>query len=293
MFGVAAGDILGHEFAGEIVECGREVSKLRAGDLVSVIPLSSCGSCAWCRAGEPAWCSTMRLQGGGYGEYAVTAERQCVALPVSTSLADGAIIEPLAVALHGVNLSGLQPGDRVLVLGAGPIGLSVAFWARQQGAGSVVVQDIVPHQADRARLMGATDFVCAPEDPVAAGLRALGGPADIVFECVGLPGLIAQSVDMVRLKGTVLVLGLCTRSDTFVPFKALVKEARLQTSAFFTLDEYQASLDVLEAGAAEPRYLVTDTVRLDDVPDTFEALRRRTHQCKVLISHERVQYERA
>jgi len=174
MFGVAAGDILGHEFAGEIVECGREVSKLRAGDLVSVIPLSSCGSCAWCRAGEPAWCSTMRLQGGGYGEYAVTTERQCVALPVSTSLADGAIIEPLAVALHGVNLSGLQPGDRVLVLGAGPIGLSVAFWARQQGAGSVVVQDIVPHQADRARLMGATDFVCAPEDPVAAGLRALG-----------------------------------------------------------------------------------------------------------------------
>jgi (R,R)-butanediol dehydrogenase/meso-butanediol dehydrogenase/diacetyl reductase len=230
----------------------------------------------------------MRLQGGGYGEYAVTRERQCVALPTSISLADGAIVEPLAVALHGVKLSGLKRGDRVLVLGAGPIGLSVAFWARHHGAAAVVVQDILPHQGDRARLMGATDFVCDREEPVAAGLRALGGPADIVFECVGLPGLIAQSVEMVRLKGTVLVLGLCTRVDTFVPFKALIKEARLQTSAFFTLNDYQASLDMLEKGAAEPRHLVSDTVPLDDVPVTFEALRRRTVQCKVLISHERV-----
>jgi (R,R)-butanediol dehydrogenase / meso-butanediol dehydrogenase / diacetyl reductase len=285
-FGVRAGDILGHEFAGEVVECGREASRFKAGDLVSVIPLRSCGSCAWCHAGEPAWCSSMRLQGGGYGEYAVASERQCVRLPASISLDDGAIIEPLAVALHGVKLSGLQRDDRVLVLGAGPIGLSVAFWARHHGAASVVVQDIHPHQADRARLMGATDFVCDKQEPVSAGLRALGGPADIVFECVGLPGLIAQSVEMVRLKGTVLVLGLCTRSDTFVPFKALAREARLQTSAFFTLDEYRASLDVLEAGAMEPRHLVTDTVSLDDVPATFEALRRRTHQCKVLISHE-------
>jgi len=285
MFGVEAGDILGHEFAGEVVEVGRNASRLKTGDLVSVIPLSGCGACDSCRAGEPAWCTTMHLQGGGYGEFAVTTERQCMPLPVSTSLADGALIEPLAVALHGVNLSGLGRGDRVLVLGAGPIGLSAAFWARRRGAGTVVVQDITPWQAERARLMGATDFVCEEDDPVAAGLRALGGPADRVFECVGLPGLIAQSVEMVRVKGTVVILGLCTQPDTFVPFKALAKEARLQTSAFFRLDEYQEALDVLDAGAVEPRHLITDTVQLEDVPATFEALRRRTRQCKVLISH--------
>jgi (R,R)-butanediol dehydrogenase/meso-butanediol dehydrogenase/diacetyl reductase len=132
--------------------------------------------------------------------------------------------------------------------------------------------------------MGATGFLVDRDDPVGAAERALGGKADIVFECVGVPGLIAQAVDQVRVKGTVLVLGLCTRPDTFVPFTALSKEVRIQTSAFFTTQEYQASLDVLERGAAEPRALVTDTIALADVPERFEALRHRTHDCKVLIS---------
>lgn len=283
VFGIEAGDVLGHEFAGEVVGLGRGAGTLKIGDLVSVSPMRGCGECATCRAGEPAWCAQMRLQGGGYGELAVTSAFQCVPLPASTSLDDGAIIEPLSVALHGVKLSGLRKGDRVLVLGAGPIGLAVAFWARRMGAEQVVVQDIVPHQHERALSLGATDFVSNRETPIEAGRKALGGPADITFECVGLPGVIAQAVEMTRVKGTVLVLGLCTQPDTFVPFKALSKELRLQTSAFFTLGEYQASLDVLDGGALEPRSMITDTVMLDAVPEAFEALKRRTHQCKVLI----------
>lgn len=283
-FGVSAGDVLGHEFVGEVVDTAAGVSVLKPGDLVSVIPIRGCGKCASCRAGEPAWCSAMMLQGGGYAEYAATMEHQCVRLPQGLSLADGAIIEPVAVALHGINLSGLKKGDRVLVLGAGPIGLAVAFWARHFGAAEVVVQDIAEHQRQRAMEMGATGFVVDPEDPVGAAERALGGKADIVFECVGIPGLIAQAVDQVRVKGTVLVLGLCTRPDSFVPFTALSKEVRIQTSAFFTQQEYEASLDVLERGAAEPRALVTDTIALDEVPARFEALKRRTHDCKVLIA---------
>jgi len=284
-FGVQPGDILGHEFAGEIEQCGPGVSGLKRGDLVSVSPMQSCGHCPTCLAGEPAWCTELRLQGGGYGEYAVTAAWQCVPLPGALSLADGAIVEPLAVALHGVRLAGPAAGDRVLVLGAGPIGLAVAFWARRFGAEAVVVQDINAYQESRALSMGATGFVCDTEEPVEAGTNALGGPADIVFECVGLPGVIAQAIGQVRVKGTVLMLGLCTQPDTWVPFTALSKEVRLQTSAFFTLQEYRAALDALSAGAAEPRHLVSETVALDAVPETFEALRNRTGQCKVLIAH--------
>lgn len=284
-FGTSPGAILGHEFAGEVVATGNGVERLRTGDLVSVVPLRSCGQCPSCLAGEPAWCSVgMALQGGGYAEYATTTERQCVLLPASTSIADGAIVEPLAVALHGVNLSGMQAGDRVLVLGAGPIGLGVAYWARRMGASKVVVQDIARFQEQRALEMGATAFVCDVEEPVAASDRALGGKADIVFECVGIPGLIAQAVEQVRVKGTVLILGLCTRPDSFVPFVALSKEVRLITSAFFKRQEYEATLDALESGSAEPRLLVTDTIGLDAVPETFEGLKKRTHQCKVLIA---------
>ncbi len=284
-FGRQAGDVIGHEFAGEVVALGREVEGFRTGDLVSVIPLRGCGACPSCLSGETAWCSKgMMLQGGGYAEYALTTPGQCVALPQSASLADGALVEPLAVALHGIALSGLKPSDKVLVLGAGPIGLAVAFWARRLGATRVVVQDIADHQQDRALAMGATGFVTDRVDPVGAAERALGGKADIVFECVGLPGLIAQAVDQVRIKGTVVILGLCSQPDSFVPFVALSKEVRLQTSAFFTRQEYEMALDVLDAGAAEPRAMITDTITLTDVPTVFESLRQRTHQCKVMIA---------
>lgn len=283
-YGCKHGDVLGHEFAGEVVGLGREVEGFKSGDLVSVIPLMSCGRCEHCRKGEVQWCSEFGLQGGGYAEYALTRSNQCMKLPGDVSLADGAIVEPLAVALHGVNLAGLKPNDRVLILGAGPIGLAVAFWARRLGAGKVAVQDIAGFQQERALGMGADVFVVDPADPVGSAEKALGGKADVVFECVGIPGLIDQAVGQVRNRGTILLLGLCTRPDTLNTFAMLSKELRLVTSAFFTRQEYQAALDALAKGAMEPRLLVTDTISLAEVPVVFESLKRRTNQCKVLIA---------
>jgi (R,R)-butanediol dehydrogenase / meso-butanediol dehydrogenase / diacetyl reductase len=283
-YGCKHGDILGHEFAGEVVALGKDTSGPKVGDLVSVIPLKSCGTCEHCRKGEVQWCTSFGLQGGGYAEYALTRPNQCVPLPAGLTLADGALIEPLAVALHGVNLSGMRTGDKVLVLGAGPIGLAVAFWARRYGASKVAVQDIVTFQQARAMDMGADAFVVDPADPVGSAERALGGKADVVFECVGLPGLIAQAVDQVRPRGTVLLLGLCTRPDTFNSFAMLSKEVRLVTSAFFTVPEYEASLAALEQGAVQPREMITGTITLSETPDVYEALKRRTEQCKVMIA---------
>lgn len=283
-YGQSAGSILGHEFAGEVVALGKGVDGLKTGDLVSVIPLKSCGQCHACRTGAVQWCETFGLQGGGYAEFALTRPNQCVRLPESASLADGAIVEPVAVALHGVGLSGMRIGDKVLVLGAGPIGLAVAFWARRFGAARVVVQDLSDWQRERALQMGAHDFVVDPADPAGSAERALGGKADVVFECVGVPGLIAQAVDQVRNDGTIVLLGLCTRPDTFNSFAMLSKQVKLVTSAFFTRQEYEAALDALDRGAVEPRLLVTDTIPLAATPDVFESLRKRTHQCKVLIN---------
>jgi (R,R)-butanediol dehydrogenase/meso-butanediol dehydrogenase/diacetyl reductase len=283
-FGVRPGDVLGHEFAGEVIGVGKGVERLRVGDRISASPLRSCGRCPSCLAGEPAWCAQMQLQGGGYAEAVAVAERQCIALPRTASFDDGALAEPLAVALHGVRLSELKPGDDVLILGAGPIGLAVAFWARRLGARQVVVQDIARHQEERAMAMGASAFVVDLEDPVGAAERTLGGKADIVFECVGAPGLIAQAVGLARVKGTVLILGLCTRPDSFIPFAALSKELRLQTAAFFKRQEYEAALDALNAGAPEPRLMLTGLASLEDTPSVFEGLRQRTTHCKVMIA---------
>jgi len=284
MFGVPAGAVLGHEFAGEIAAIGKGVEGLKVGDRVSVPPVKGCGHCANCLAGEPAWCAEMALIGGGYGEYALALQRQIVRLPSSASLADGALVEPLAVALHGIRQSSLQTGDKVVILGAGPIGLATAFWARRMGAKQIVVTDLNRFQEERAMTMGATAFVAGEEDHVAQADRILGGKADIVFECVGVPGMISQAVEHIRIHGEVLVQGLCTRPDSFIPFKALSKECRIQFAAFFKTQEYEASLDALAEGAIEPRLLVSETIPLADVPQVFEGLKHRTHQCKVLIA---------
>jgi (R,R)-butanediol dehydrogenase/meso-butanediol dehydrogenase/diacetyl reductase len=282
-FGAKPGTILGHEFSGEVIEAGAEVQRLKKGDRVAVAPLRSCGHCASCLAGRPAWCAAFALQGGGYAEYATATERQCRVLPKSVSLEDGALVEPLAVSLHGVNLSGLTQGARVVVLGAGPIGLATTFWARRQGAGKIVVRDLIEEPRMLALKEGASAFIPARED-MRAVTDALGGPADIVFECVGVPGVIAQAIEYVRPRGTVVVLGLCTKPDTFVPFRAVAKEVRIQTSAFFETPDFETVLSTLDQGAAEPHMLITGTVPLADMPTTFEALRHRTTQCKVMVA---------
>ncbi len=282
-FGIQPGVVLGHEFSGEIVELGKDVAGFKIGDHVAVAPLRGCGHCSSCFAGEPAWCRAMMLQGGGYAELALATDRQCRKLPSTTSLEDGALVEPLAVALHGVALSGLTPGARVLVMGAGPIGLGVAFWARRRGAAKVAMLDLTTLQSELAHTMGATSFVTTEADPIAKVHAALGGPPDIVFECVGRPGIIAQALEHLRPRGTIVMLGLCTAEDSFVPFRAVSKEARLITSAFFTMGEYQAALDTLDGGKAPPHAMITETVALSAMPAAFEALRKRTSQCKVMV----------
>jgi (R,R)-butanediol dehydrogenase/meso-butanediol dehydrogenase/diacetyl reductase len=282
-FGIQQGVVLGHEFAGEIVELGRDAAGFKVGDLVAVAPLRGCGHCASCLAGEPAWCSAMMLQGGGYAELALATDRQCRKLPSTTTLEDGALVEPLAVALHGVALSGLTAGARVLVMGAGPIGLGVAFWARRRGAAKVAVLDLTALQSELAQTMGATSFITADADSIAKVNTALGGAPDIIFECVGRPGIIAQALEYLRPRGTIVMLGLCTAEDSFIPFRAVSKEARLITSAFFTMGEYQAALDALDGGKAPPHAMITETVALSAMPAAFEALRKRTSQCKVMV----------
>ncbi|MEP6867727.1 MAG: alcohol dehydrogenase catalytic domain-containing protein [Novosphingobium sp.] len=284
-FGATPGDVFGHEFAGEVVALGRGTAGVALGDLVAVSPLKSCGQCEACRKGEVQWCAGFGLQGGGYAEFALTRPNQCIRLPAGTGLNDGALVEPLAVALHGVKLSAMRRGDKVLVIGAGPIGLSVAFWAKRFGAAHVTVQALAEWQRGLALAMGADAFVAEAADPVGAAALAMGGVMpDVVFECAGVPGLIEQAVKQVRNRGTILLLGLCTQPDSINTFAMLSKEVRLVTSAFFTRQDFEASVDVLESGVVEPRLMITGTVSLGELPDMFEALKARTHQCKVLVA---------
>jgi 2-desacetyl-2-hydroxyethyl bacteriochlorophyllide A dehydrogenase len=283
-FGVGEGFVLGHEFAGEVIECGRGVIDVRPGDRVAVAPMRGCGHCEPCLRGEPAWCAKMRLIGGGYAEFAAVAARQCRILSDELPIAEGALAEPVAVGLHAVMRSGLKPGDNVLILGAGPIGLLVAFWARRFGARHVTVADINRYHEERAASLGATAFIPSGPDLGAAIETQTGARPDIVFECVGKRGLIDAACGLVRTHGTVIGVGLCVGGDAWNPFAALSKEIEIIFAAFFSMAEFDAALEALGPGRFRPQSLITSRVSIGHAPEAFEALRRRTTQCKVLIT---------
>lgn len=283
-FGIGQGMVLGHEFSGEVVAVGAKVTDFAVGDRVAVAPMRGCGRCEKCLVGQPAWCSEMTLIGGGYAELAAVAARQCRRIPDSLPLSDGALAEPVSIGLHSVMRSGLKPGDRVLILGAGPIGLLVAFWARRMGAADVIVADINDHQKDRATAIGATGFARSGPGLAGAFAARTGAAPDIVFECVGKKGLIQFACDLARVHGTVVGVGLCVGGDEWDPFAVLSKELTIVMAAFFDMDEFAMSLEVLaEGGRFRPQALITERIGLELVPDTFEGLRNRTAQCKVLI----------
>lgn len=278
-FGLQGGSVIGHEFSGEVIEVGSGVAGLKLGDHVTAAPLRGCGTCAACRRGEPAWCEvSFSLIGGGFAQYAALDARQCRKLPWGISAADGALAEPLAVALHGIMRSKMAPGARVLIVGAGAIGLAVAFWARRMEAGRVIVADLHDHQKARALELGAHHFVTSSPD-----LAAQVGTVDIVFECVGKKSLIDHCIGLVRPRGQVVVLGLCTGTDELDSFRAISKEVDITMSVFFTMPEFEMAIEALDAGQYAPQHLISDTVALTALPPAFEALRHRTTQCKVLV----------
>jgi (R,R)-butanediol dehydrogenase/meso-butanediol dehydrogenase/diacetyl reductase len=131
--------------------------------------------------------------------------------------------------------------------------------------------------------MGATAFVAASENMAEEINAVLGGPPDVVFECVGARGQLAQAINLVRARGTVVLLGNCMVPDTIVPAQAMFKQVRIQGSMVYSLAEFEEVADVLAAGRVDPSAMVTETIGYAALPETFEALRRPSFQCKVLI----------
>lgn len=282
-----SGTILGHEFAGEVVAIGKGVTRFSVGDRVAAMPIIGCGTCRYCMAGTPAWCTSIGFTFGGYAEYACASAVTAVKLPATLSSADAALAEPLAVALHGVAAAGMRPGARVLIQGAGPIGLSVLFWAKRLGAGRVEMVEGVERRAAIAREMGA-DSVAAPVKVEEGMQTAVDAEApDIVVECVGRPGLLGQAIARVARGGAVVSLGYCMQPDTLVPALAGNKEATLLFPQLYTRREFEFAIEVLDRGALEPAAMVTATIGLDQLPGKFESLRRSPADCKVLIDPAR------
>lgn len=284
-FDYPANFIPGHEYAGEIVEVGARVTQLRKGELIAALPSSGCGraDCPACRSGNLALCQRGVTLWGGFAEYIAIPAHVAIRLPSALSLADGALLEPLAVGLHGTRLAHIQPGARVLVLGAGSVALCTLYWARRLGAGRVVALSRAPRREALALQMGADRFLCYADDEIAEVAEALGGPPDIVFECAGAPGLLAKAIAHVRLLGQVVSLGFCTAADTLVPAAAASKGVSVHFRVGYSLSDFQYVADVMDAGHVDPKILISSEVALAALPAKFAQLRGPHGDTKVHV----------
>ncbi len=284
------GTILGHEFAGTIVELGSAAGHgLKIGDRVTALPVQGCNECEMCEARLYALCSSNLFTGcgvapGAYARYVGARAAMVQRLPGGVDFKEGALVEPLAVAYHGIGLAELRPGASVLILGAGPIGVGTALFARLAGARHVFISEPSEVRRQRALDLGATHGIDPRHEDVAARVAAVTGNApDVVIECVGIPGTLQQAINLVKKRGRVVVVGVCMEPDTIIPITALGKEASIVFSQCYTPRDFSDVIDFIAQGRAAPKPMVTETVGFSALPERFEALRKPSTQCKVLI----------
>jgi L-iditol 2-dehydrogenase len=271
------GVVMGHEAAGDVIEIGSGVTSVRSGDRVVLRSILPCGSCDRCRHGQPNICLARQGMGmhfdGAYAERIVVPESLLLALPDTLTYEEGTIVEPLAVAMHAVNITPFALMDFVVIVGAGPIGLLTLLAARQRGAGSIIVTDRDPHRLGVARRIGADQAIdVGRTDPVAAveaGTHGRG--ADAVFEAVGIAATVAQSIAVARPGGQVTWIGN-SAPDVEIPMQQLVTRELTVRGAYGFVDEFELAADALAAGWIDARQLIECVAPLDEGEDLFRQL---------------------
>jgi len=273
------GNTPGHEMMGEVDALGDGVQGLESGGPVAVEPLHSCGSCESCRAGLDAICREGQIYGvqraGGFAEYAVVPARRLFPVPAELSPQLAALAEPMAVVVRGLRRGALERGQRVLVLGAGSIGLLAVAAARALGAGEVWLCARHAHQAELGRGLGAVRVLDEGEStPLRLDGAGREAPVDLVVETVGgSADTLIQAGAAVRPGGTVSVLGVFMGRTEIDPLGLFVKEASLAFSNCYAHPEtgadFETAIDLVSDARDALCALTTHAVPLDEIDRAY------------------------
>jgi threonine dehydrogenase-like Zn-dependent dehydrogenase len=263
---------MGHEFSAEVLEAGPDTETLPPGTLVTSIPVLISG-----KRVEPIVYSNKTL--GGYAERMLLSAPLLLPIPNGLDHRHAALTEPMAVGLHAVNKSGIQPGETALVVGCGPIGIAVIAALRTRGVESIAAADFSSKRRELAAMMGAHQTL----DP------AQGSPFDtvtpnVVFEAVGVPGIIDDVMRRARHGTRLVVVGVCMQPDTMHPFFAIAKEINVQFVLAYDPNEFADSLRAIAEGAIDVTPVITGDVGLEDVGTAFDDLADPERHCKILVT---------
>ncbi|MDO7833423.1 alcohol dehydrogenase catalytic domain-containing protein [Sphingobium sp. HBC34] len=274
-FPMAPDSQLGHEYGGEVVAVGKGVDRFAVGDRLAAMTVVGCGHCDGCKTGIDLLCTNQFVgYAHGLAEYARVNARGATKLPATMSLADSALVEPMSVGGRAVRLANPDKDSKVVIIGPGPIGLSVLFWLQQRGVSNIVMLASSGRRKPLSDKMGGNQFVIESDTAKEEIHAILGGAPDIVFEAAGVPGVLGRAIDLVRGQGLIVGLGFCLVPDQIVPGMAMIKDVTIRWSTIFTRDDFAASADAIDRDSVLAQAMVTDIVGMDQGVTAFEEFRK-------------------
>ena len=280
--------VLGHEYSGEVVEVGEGVTALKPGDHVTVDPNIYCGECVYCRNGKKQLCETMQAVGvtrdGGFGEYSLVPAAQAFKLGDSVPYEAGAMAEPVACCLHGIDLAGIKAGDRVCIVGGGAIGLIMLQLAKLSGASSLVLSEPNEKRRQVALSLGADAAI----DPTAPDARsayeaALGDGADVVIECVGNNAAVKSAFQLAKKGATIVLFSVPKVDATFdLPLFDVYKKELTIRGSFVNPDTHERAVRLINSGTLDFTSIITHRFNLDQLPEAI-AMQMSSESIKVVV----------
>jgi threonine dehydrogenase-like Zn-dependent dehydrogenase len=265
--------VMGHEFCAEVVDFGPQTARrVKVGARVCSMPVLQ----------RPEGRQTIGYSNdhpGGYGEFMRLTEALLLEVPDGLPTEQAALTEPMAVGLHAVNKARLEPRDAALVIGCGPVGLAVIAALRLRGVRPVVAADFSPRRRELALAVGADEVI----DPTPALPAERWRAATVIFECVGVPGVIDQIMTGAPRGARLVIVGVCMEPDTILPLRGISKELNLQFVLGYDAEEFAVTLRHIADGALPTAPLVTGTVGVDGVAGAFEALASPERHAKILV----------
>ena len=276
--------VLGHEFAGTVVELGPGITELSIGARVTVIPHVVCGNCQACKAKRYNFCEKLRVLGaqldGAYAEYINVLAEMALPIPSSMSMDDAALVEPISVGYHAAKRGNIRPDDDVLVVGAGPIGISTMQSCQVLGAKKVLIADIDAARLKLAKQLGAYEIIDTTKENIIRGLkRIIGGPKkiDLFFDCVGGKGQVFDQIIQIARRGTRIVVVGVLSLDYSIPHLPdfIEHELLISGTTMYVPQDYREIISLISSGKIKTKGIITHYYTLDQIIEAFDMIERR------------------
>ena len=279
--GAPVGLVMGHEFAGVVVDPGSRQDLVK-GDRVTGLPISPCGKCEACRRGDVQYCpdtwneavGLALTNSGGFAEYTSCRADMVRKLPGNVSFDAACMVEPSAVALHAVNLSNIKIGDDVLIIGGGIIGLMAAEFAKMAGARYVALMETNKKRGRKAVNFGKVDeyYDAMKEDSIPKLITKTNGGFDVVIECCGNAPAVTESLMIVKPGGVVVLVGVSTAPINIPMVVGVMREVKMLGAIAYTAMEFDTCLDLIASKKLNVTKYIDDLVPLERVQESFERL---------------------